>query len=284
MPYFGAHMSIAGGLHHAFTHLAAVDGEALQIFTRNQRQWQVSALDKEETALFKEVRQQSKVKTVASHTSYLINLASTNKEIIRKSIEALAAELSRSEKLEIDYVILHPGSHMGNGIGIGLQRLVDNLDKCFTLTNDSSKIEVLIETTAGQGTGIGSTFEQIAQILNASNYSARLGVCLDTCHVYAAGYDFRTAEGYHAMMDEFDATIGLKKLRLFHLNDSRKAVRSHVDRHEHIGKGQIGLQGFAHLITDERFAEHSMIIETPKGKDLTEDKENLKILKELAKI
>ena len=183
--------------------------------------------------------------------------------------------------LGIPYVVMHPGAHLGEGVEAGLKRFVANLDEVFYRARDGKKVMILIETTAGQGTSLGAKFEEIAFILRESSHSDRLGVCLDTCHIFAAGYDFRTPETYRRTFTDFDEIIGLDRLKFFHLNDSKKGLGSRVDRHEHIGQGKIGLAGFRLLLKDPRFEDHPMILETPKSQDLHEDVENLRVLREL---
>lgn len=279
MAFLGAHESVAGGLCKVFDRIDSVGGEALQVFTRNQRQWNPQPLSNDEIDSFLRRRQQSPPMEIVSHGSYLVNLASSKEELLTKSIKAFADELDRCEQLEIPTVVLHPGSHGGDGIEAGLERFARGLDQVFE--KSSSNTHVLIETTAGQGTGLGSRFEEIGHILQLSQFGDRLGVCVDTCHIFAAGYDIRSIESYEKTMSDFDHHIGLDRLKFFHLNDSKKELGSHVDRHTHIGQGFIGLQGFANLLNDPRFKNHSMTLETPKGDDLAEDRENLKILKGL---
>lgn len=279
MASLGAHESVAGGLHLAFDRLAEVGGEALQIFTRNQRQWSPKPLGQDEIDAFAASWQEAEGIEVVSHASYLINLASGKPELVEKSILGLVLELERCHQLHLPGVVLHPGSHGGDGVELGLKRFVSAMDWAFERADN--QVKILIETTAGQGTGLGSRFEEIAYILETSRYPDRLGVCVDTCHIFAAGYDIRTPESYRKTMAAFDDTIGLDKIAFFHLNDSKTALGSNVDRHEHIGKGFIGVEGFAQLLNDPRFFAHSMTLETPKGKDLSEDKENLKVLRSL---
>ncbi|HVO84430.1 MAG TPA: deoxyribonuclease IV, partial [Syntrophobacteria bacterium] len=282
MPLLGAHMSIAGGLHLAFARIREVRGEALQIFLRNERRWHAPPLASEAVASFRHSHEESGNLPVAAHDSYLINLAAPDPVVRDRSIDAFAEELRRGEMLGISYLITHPGSHLGQGVEAGLERFVHGMDRAIAASSTSS-IAVLIETTAGQGTNLGSTFEEIAFILGRSRYNHRLGVCLDTCHCFAAGYDFRTPGIYEETICRFHQVIGLERLRYFHLNDSKGDLGSRLDRHEHIGKGKIGLAGFELLLKDTRFREHPMVLETPKGKDLKEDKENLKVLRRLIK-
>ncbi|MDO9041633.1 MAG: deoxyribonuclease IV [Desulfocapsaceae bacterium] len=291
MPLLGAHESVAGGLHLAFDRLHQVGGEALQIFTRNQRQWHPQPLTQEEIDLFQTARQQNNnppvgrslsvhgaIDTwasmpVASHASYLINLASGKQELVEKSIAAFGAEIHRCEQLGIPFVIIHPGSHGGDGVEEGVARFTRALD--LALEETGAGVTVLLETTAGQGTSLGSRFEELAFVLEHSGYPQRLGVCVDTCHIFAAGYDIGTRPAYTQTMAEFDRLVGIERIKFFHLNDSKQQLASRVDRHEHIGQGAIGLDGFRSLLNDPRFTDHPMTLETPKGDDLQEDRDNL---------
>ena len=297
MPFLGAHESVAGGLHLAFNRLQQVGGEALQIFTRNQRQWNPQPLTEDEISLFQTawnkaislpigrsfaVHGADDTRTslpVASHASYLINLASGKQELTDKSIMAFTAEVRRCEQLAIPFVIIHPGSHGGDGVEAGLSRFTKALDQVLATTG--AEVTVLLETTAGQGTSLGSRFEELAFILEHSYSQQRLGVCVDTCHIFAAGYDLRTLAAYSRTLEEFDRLVGTGWIKFFHLNDSKKELGCRVDRHEHIGQGAIGLPGFASLLNDPRFADHPMTLETPKGHDLQEDRDNLKLLRGL---
>lgn len=279
MPLFGAHMSVSGGLRLAFDRLATIGGEALQIFTANQRQWQPKLPDEQELRLFREKRHALAGIPVASHDSYLINLASPKPETEQKSIAALAGELRRCAALGVEYVVMHPGAHLGKGVAAGLNRFTANLDQAFGEAAVGREVMVLLETTAGQGTSLGADFSELAEIISGSAFSAQLGVCFDTCHVFAAGYDLRTPAAYRQTMAEFDQAVGLERLKFFHINDSQKELGSRVDRHEHIGRGRIGAEGFRSLVNDPRFAHHPMVLETPKSEDLHEDRENLQLLK-----
>ncbi|MBE0582317.1 MAG: deoxyribonuclease IV [Desulfofustis sp.] len=279
MPFLGAHESVSGGLHLAFQHIEQVGGQSLQIFTRNQRQWRHKPLSSDEIEQFQSARTRHPEMIVASHASYLINLAAADRDLRRKSIDAFIEELQRCEQLELPYVVLHPGSHGGDGVEDGLARFVSALDEA--LATAASSTMVLVETTAGQGTGLGGMFEELAAIRQQSAEAERIGVCFDTCHVFAAGYDVRDERSYRSTMDEFDRLVGLHHLHLFHLNDSKKPLGSKVDRHEHIGAGHIGREGFRLLLNDHRFANHAMILETPKSEDLREDIDNLALLRSL---
>jgi deoxyribonuclease IV len=273
-------MSVAGGLHLAFSRLAEIRGEALQIFTKSERQWRARVLEPELVRLFIHHWQATGSVPVAAHDTYLINLAAIDSIIMEKSVAAFAEEMQRAELLRIPFLITHPGSHLGQGIEAGLANFVRNMDRAVRISS-TSDVVVLIEITAGQGTNLGSCFEEIAFILNESSYHNRLGVCFDTCHAFAAGYDLRTAEAYTKTFGEFDRVIGLNRIKFFHLNDSKKGLGSRVDRHEHIGKGSIGLEAFRLLLNDPRFSAHPMVLETPRGKDLQNDIENLKTLRSL---
>ncbi len=279
MALLGAHESVAGGIEKAFDRIEQVGGEALQIFTRNQRQWKPSPLSEKEISAFLKRWQQAGPIEVVSHGSYLVNLATSKADLLEKSVATFALELERCSQLQIPYAVLHPGSHGGDGVEVGLERFIKGIDAVFK--RSKSATGVLIETTAGQGTGLGSRFEEIGTILAESQFGDRMGVCIDTCHIFAAGYDIRTKEAYNKTMNEVDRHIGFDRVKFFHLNDSKKELGSRVDRHTHIGQGYIGLAGFANLLNDPRFSKHSMTLETPKGEDLSEDRENLRVLRNL---
>lgn len=278
-PPLGAHESVAGGLHLAFQRLALVGGEALQLFTRNQRQWSVSPLDDEEVARFVAAWEEHPLLPVFSHASYLINLASADPSIVEKSVHGLTLELNRCRALGIGAVVLHPGAHGGQGVELGLRRVVEGLDRI--LDKSDGRVQILLETTAGQGTGLGSRFEELAHILDRAETSELLGVCVDTSHIFAAGYDLRSSESYTATISAMANTFGLGRIRLFHLNDSKSGLGSRIDRHDHIGRGQIGLEGFRHLLADQRFGGCPMLLETPKDETLNDDRENLRTLRAL---
>lgn len=279
MPLLGAHESVGGGLYLAFDRIEKVGGEALQIFTRNQRQWNPADLKAEEIKLFKEAHRRSGGMAVTSHASYLVNLATAKAELLEKSINNLVLELQRCAQLGVPSVVLHPGSHGGDGVDAGLERVVTGLDRTFEKAG--VEVRILVETTAGQGTGLGSRFEELGYILENCKYPDLLGVCVDTCHVFAAGYELRTEDGYQSTITALDRAVGLDKVRFFHLNDSKKDLGCKVDRHEHIGKGAIGLDGFRNLLNDNRFDDRPMTLETPKGDSLEEDRENLRTLRSL---
>ena len=277
----GSHVSIGGGLHKAFLIAQKIGCTTIQIFTKNATRWQVNPLQQKEIEQFRNAWSASGITPVVAHDSYLINLGSPKDALLQKSREALLVELQRCEQLQIPYLVMHPGSHVGSGEEEGLKRIVESFDSIHAQT-DGFTTQILIETTAGQGTNLGYRFEHLATILDRVRESDRLGVCLDTCHVFAAGYELRTEEGYHKTFEAFDKMIGLEQLRVIHVNDSQKGLRSRVDRHCNIGQGEIGLAGFRLLMNDARFDTVPKILETPKAGDpIASDRENLRILREL---
>lgn len=278
MPLLGAHMSISGGLHLAFQRLRKVKGEALQIFLSNQRRWTAPNLSEQAVEEFRRAWERAGWIPVAAHDSYLINLASPDPHLWMRSIQAFARELRRAEALGVSFLVAHPGAHLGTGPDKGLKRFVEGLDAAMEEAC-CERVRVLLETTAGQGTSLGGSFEEIGWILSHSHYGPRLGVCFDTCHVFASGWDLRSQAGYAATMEAFHRVVGLERIAWFHLNDSKMELGSRVDRHTHIGRGLIGLEGFKSLLMDPRFQNHPMTIETPKGKDLRQDKRNLAALR-----
>jgi len=275
-------MSVSGGLELAFSRIREIGGEALQIYTKNQRQWRSPALSEEAVNRFQESRLENGPIPIAVHDAYLINLASRDAATLRLSVSAFADELRRASRLCIPFLVAHPGSHLGSGKTAGIKRFVKHLDRAITLA-EKPDVTVLLETTAGQGTNLGSSFEEIADMIGSSEFGGLLGVCFDTCHVFAAGYDIRTPETYSATLESFDRSVGLDRIRFFHLNDSKLDLGSRVDRHEHIGKGRLGVECFRLLLNDRRFENHPMVLETPKGKDLRNDIQNLEVLRSLLK-
>ena len=263
MPLFGAHMSIAGGYYKALLAAQEHACEAVQLFTKNSNQWRAKELTDPEIQLFKETLAQTKVQVTLAHDSYLINLASPDESLYRKSIEAFVHELQRAERLGLTYPVTHPGAHVGSGEEAGLGRVAQALDEVHQRCLDY-KVKVLLETTAGMGSSLGHRFEHLARILDLVAQPERLGVCLDTCHVFAAGYALAPVRKYRATMKAFDETIGLDRLLAFHFNDSLKPLGSRIDRHAHIGEGCLGLEPFRSLINDRRFHGLPMILETPK--------------------
>lgn len=277
---FGAHVSIAGGVSKSFARGAQVGCEAMQIFCKNERQWNAKPYSPEEIAAFKAEQGRTGISPVIVHSAYLINLAAPDDELWERSMHALADELERCAQLDIPYLVKHPGSHTGSGEEAGLHREAAALNRLFD-AGAGGDVMLLLETTAGQGTALGWRFEHLAHLMHLVNHRERLGVCLDTCHIFAAGYDIRTADTYAATFATFDHIIGFEHLKVFHLNDSQKELGSRVDRHTHIGQGCIGQEAFRLLVNDGRFRNLPMIIETPKGKDMREDIENLTLLRSL---
>jgi deoxyribonuclease-4 len=280
MPIFGAHLSIAGGLHKAAEAAAALACGTVQLFTKNASQWVARPLGDDDIRAFKKAVRTAKLKFATAHDSYLINLAAPDDGLYQKSIAALTDELERAEALGLSYVVSHPGAHTGSGEGAGIARVVAGLDEVHARCS-GFKAKILLETTAGSGTTLGSRFEQIAAMLDRVKDPARLGVCLDTCHVFAAGYPLADDADYATTFDAFNDLIGLSRLKLFHVNDSAKPLGSRVDRHAGLGLGHIGLSAFRRLVTDPRFANRPMILETPKegddGKEM--DPVNLDVLR-----
>jgi len=279
MLLIGAHMSIAGGAHLAFARGEETGCAAIQVFTKNASQWRGKPIAEEEAAAFRAAWKASPIGPVIAHDSYLINLAATDEAMWRKSIAAFLDEMQRCALLGIPELVMHPGAHLGAGEEAGLQRLAAAFRQIFA--EAPPEVAVLLENTAGQGTCLGYRFEHLAEILERVP-EGRFGVCFDTCHAYAAGYDLATAEGFAAVMAEFDRRIGLERLCAFHLNDCKKGLGSRVDRHEHIGQGAIGEAGFAALMRDGRFAAVPKILETPKGECGECDRMNLALLRRLA--
>ncbi|MFQ5823864.1 MAG: deoxyribonuclease IV [bacterium] len=277
---FGAHVSIAGGVINAPQNGKNATCDVVQIFTKNQIQWRVPELTDEDIEKFKGEEERTDVKVVCVHASYLINLGSFDVQKLQQSRENFLIEMQRAEALGIPYLIVHPGSHTGRGEKKGLQRIAESLsfvlDKC-----SDSKLKILLETTAGQGDNVGYTFEQLAEIKFQVEAKERVGVCLDTCHLFAAGYELRTEEGYRVTIRELEEIIGIDQVGVIHTNDSKRELGSRVDRHQHIGEGELGLVAFEHLVNDGRFNHVPMIIETPGGAN--KDAENLKKLRSLLK-
>lgn len=278
----GAHMSIAGGLDKAVARGVGVGCTALQVFTKNASQWRAKPLADEDIARFKEAVQSSPIgaEAVVAHDSYLINLGSPDADRWRQSVEAFTDELRRCDQLGIPYLVAHPGAHMGAGEDTGLARVAEGLIAALAQTE---RAMVLLETTAGQGTYLGHRFAHLGRLLELvpDPLNARLGVCFDTCHAFVAGYDLGTPEGYAATWDEFAREVGFDRLKALHLNDAKKPLGSRVDRHEHLGKGQIGREGFRLLMNDPRLAGKPLLLETPKGDDCAEDRENMAFLRGL---
>jgi deoxyribonuclease-4 len=274
----GAHMSIAGGVYNSLLSGKELGCTTIQIFTKNANQWKARELTLEEIEKFKQLQNETQIYPIVAHDSYLINIASKDKELLKKSRGSLLFELNRTEMLGLQYLVMHPGSNPDEADGI--KRIADSLDWVHSNAPDY-KAKICLETTAGQGNTLGHKFEQIAEIIDLVNPKNRLGVCYDTAHTFAAGYDIRTKNAYEETFKKFDKIIGLKKLLVIHLNDSKKDLGTRVDRHEHIGKGFIGLEAFRIIMNDPRFKNIPKILETPKEGEM--DKRNLKILRNLVK-
>jgi deoxyribonuclease IV len=280
MALLGAHVSTSGGLEHAITRGIELDCEAIQIFTRNQMQWTVKTLSEEEILAYRTAWETlGKSFPVISHDSYLINLGSPEPEKLEKSRKSFLTELDRCDALGVQYLVFHPGSHL-NLVSVEqcLQTIAESLNH-MVQARPEMKVQILLENTAGQGSNVGHRFEEIAAIMGMLEHPERFGVCVDTCHTLAAGYDIRTKEGYETVFTEFDRIIGVKWIKAFHLNDSKKPLGCRVDRHENIGEGFVGIEAFSCLVNDSRFYGVPMVLETPGGE--SEYRKNLDRLKQL---
>lgn len=264
MPPFGAHMSVAGGLPRAVARAVMHRCDALQIFTKNASQWRGRPLPSEEIQEFRQQARAAGLSAVVSHGSYLINLATGSLALRQRSIEAMADELDRAEALGLLGVVLHPGCYTAGSEAEGLRLVAEALTELLDARADGSTL-ALLEHTAGQGTSLGATFEQLATIVELTRGHRRIAICLDTCHLLASGYDLCSPEGYARTFDHFGALVGFDRLKVFHVNDSKKPLGSRVDRHHHIGEGWLGLEAFRRLVNDRRFREIPMILETPKA-------------------
>lgn len=278
----GAHMSISEGVHLALERGKSVGCNAVQLFVKSSNQWRAKPLTGDETSLFREKAKLYNPGFIVAHSSYLINIASPEKELLGKSRDALLVEVERCEALGIPWLVLHPGSHRGAGEEAGIAAVAESLDLVFGRTK-GYKNTILLETTAGQGQTLGRTFEELAAMRERVKDKERVGFCYDTCHTFSAGYDISTKAKYESVFGALDRTLGLSNLKAFHLNDSKTPFDSRKDRHEMIGKGEIGIEPFRMLVNDPRFRKIPMILETPKGPDLKEDVENLALLRSLRK-
>ena len=273
----GAHISTKGGLHTVFERAQEINASALALFAKNSNQWKGKELTDADIALFNELRT---VRPIVTHASYLINLATTNAEFHRKSIAAMIDELDRAERLGAHGVVLHPGAHMGAGVDAGVEQIARSLDQVHAAI-PNHKVVTLLETAAGQGSCLGCSFEELGRIIELVDDKARVGVCVDTCHIFAAGYEIRTRDGYERTMDELEKHVGIENVGVFHINDSKKPLGSRVDRHEHIGEGMIGKEAFGFLLNDPRFARLPKLLETPKPVEHESDRKNLAVLRSL---
>lgn len=274
----GAHMPVNGGLASALTSGAEIGCTAVQLFTASPKQWHSPPLTEEEQRAYLDALEGVGIQFTCAHDSYLINLAAPDPKVLNASLRAFRHELERAHALRIPWVVTHMGAHLGTGEEAGLQRLVDSVRK---LLDESEGLDagIALETTAGQGTGLGYTFEQLGAVLSGVGEHPRLGVCLDTCHVFAAGYDLRTRDAYEALWEAFEQHVGLEHLKIIHCNDAKKTVGSRVDRHAHIGEGEIGLQPFRWLLNDPRLVHLPFILETPEAE--TMHRRNLEVLQSL---
>jgi deoxyribonuclease-4 len=285
MPILGAHQSIAGGYYRAAEIARQCGCDCVQLFTKNNNQWRAKELTDDDAVRFQAALREAKVLHPLSHDSYLINLAAPDEVLWRRSLEAFIVELQRAERLGIPYVVTHPGSYTSSSEQAGLKRIVQALDETHRQTR-GLQVRTLLENTAGQGTNLGWRFEHLAEIIGSVKDPDRLGICIDTCHVFAAGYPLATQKQYKATFRDLDKLVGLKLIKAFHLNDSKRELGSRVDRHEHIGKGQLGLEPFRFMLNDSRFKKIPMYLETPKeangeNRGLELDAMNLKTLRGL---
>ena len=274
----GAHVSTSGGLHNAIKNGTDLECDTIQIFLRNPNRWQGKPPTPEITEKFTTAWSEAALGEVLVHDIHLSNLASPKIDVLKKSRQAFREQMELAQQLGLRYIVTHLGAHLGEGETAGLKQLTNSFDFLFENT-EAPDVMLLLETTAGQGTNLGYRFEHLRDVIGISKYPDRFGVCLDTCHVFAAGYDIRTESDCEATFDQFDETIGLNRLKAFHLNDAKSEYQSRVDRHEHIGDGNIGATAFTYILNDSRFAETPLIIETPEMKTMHEV--NLSILRGL---
>ena len=280
MDYLGAHMSISGGIHLAPGRGKSAGCGVIQLFTQNSNQWRGKMPTDSDVALFREQWAEAGLHEVVSHDIYLVNLGAAPGEVREKSLAAFREEMERCSRLGIDKIVMHPGSHLGDGEERGIARIVEAFDVLIGAVPEF-RGKILLETTAGQGTNLGYTFEQLRAIIDGSAFPDRFGICFDTCHTFAAGYDTTTEEGYRAVFADFDRLLGVDRLLCFHVNDSKKGLGCRVDRHDHIGQGAMGLAPFRFILNDPRFAAVPKILETPKGDNDEMDAVNLALLRGL---
>lgn len=281
-PLLGAHMSIAGGVSQAFGRGREAGCECIQIFTKSSRQWAAKPYPREEIEAFHAAQRESGIKMVVAHDSYLVNLGATDGTLRKKSITGVIDELERCEQLGVPLLIAHPGAHVGAGEEAGILNIAQAIDEAHTAC-PGYRVKIALEITAGQGSNLGYKFEQMGQIINSVKDNGRLRLCFDTEHAFAAGYDLRDEEGYERTFAEFNQHIGLELLAAFHINDSMKPLNSRVDRHEHIGKGHLGLEVFRRLVNDARFIGIPMCLETDPGENNQDIIADLKQLFQLLK-
>jgi deoxyribonuclease-4 len=284
----GAHVYTKGGLHNGISIGEELGCQAIQIFTKSPNRWVGKELTDDDVNTFIHRWRNSNIDIILAHDSHLTNLASPKADVLAQSYDAFLEQIYRASRLKIPYLVTHPGSYLSAGLPApqsrqageeaGLRLLSENLNKLLNQTVETD-VMIVLETTAGQGTNLGYRFEQIKQVTDSIEQKHRVGVCVDTCHIFAAGYDIRTAKSYQTTFNKFDRIIGIENLKALHLNDSKFGFKSRIDRHEHIGRGKIGLEAFNLLINDERFKKIPMIIETPQGEGM--DQINLETLKGL---
>jgi len=276
-------MSIAGGVFNAIAHGVEMQCATIQIFTKSNNQWKAKELTDEEVEKYFEDRKRAGIDPVVGHTSYLINLASPKEDIYKKSVASLELELERCHRLAIDDLVLHPGSYLDTTEEIGIKKIVASLNMIFEKTADI-KTRIALETTAGQGTNLGYKFEQLSEMIVGVENKKRISVCMDTCHIFAAGYDIREKRGYEDTIKKFDEIVGLDYLKAMHLNDSKMEFGKKRDRHEHIGRGFLGEKAFKYIMKDKRLAHIPKFLETPKEENgLEMDKVNLDLLRKFYK-
>ncbi len=273
-------MSISGGMDQAVWRGNKVGCDTIQVFVKNASRWKAKPLSEGDISRFQDALRETDISPVIAHGSYLLNLASPNEDLWMKSLDGLIMEIERCSALGIPFLNIHPGAHTGAGEDVGLNRITTALNEALKKTKNSG-VTILLENTAGQGTVLGGKFEHLAELLNESFYPERLKICLDTCHSFVAGYDLRTAKTCEETFKEFDLIVGIDKLKAIHMNDSKGELASKLDRHEHIGMGKIGLEGFRWIVNNPHLSSLPMILETPKGPELEEDKSNLAVLRSL---
>ncbi len=277
----GTHVSARGGLHCAYERGTRIGCTTIQVFTKNSNQWEGRPIADEDIQKYKTAQAKATISPVVAHAAYLINLSAVNQAVLRKSRKALEDELQRCEAFGLHGLIFHPGAHMGKGEGEGIRRVAESVNLVHEKTAGFRTLTIL-ETTAGQGSALGYRFEQLRAIIDGIEQKQRVAVCIDTCHLFAAGYPIQTESGWESTMREFDAILGFNRLAVVHVNDSRRELGSRIDRHEHIGKGRIGKEGFRMLMNDPRFRRLPKILETEKSEDMHEDVENMAVLRSLA--
>lgn len=273
-------MSISGGVDKAIDRGQEVGCDTIQIFTRTPRQWKMREFNQEEVDEFKRKREEAGIEPIFAHDTYLINLGSPDEELWKRSIAVFEDELARCDALDLPFLVVHPGSHVGQGEEAGLARIAEALSLILA-KKPGYRAQIVLEITAGQGDTLGYSFSQLAQLIELTKGGEALGICFDTCHAFVVGYETRTPEGYDTTFRELNETIGLERLKVFHLNDAKGDLGSRLDRHQHIGKGYLGVEPFRMLLNDERFRGLPMVLETPKGRKMEEDMENLRVLRSL---